>query len=221
MASRSRLHLASLAAMAVVAWAAVLTQIYLTVVTFKTGEPVVTRLLYAVSYFTIHVNLLVAAISTVSFFRGDGNSFLTRTGTKAAATVYIVIVALVYAVLLRGIEELSGLRIVTDFVLHKLMPVAYVLYWLAYVPKGSLRWSQPVWWLVYPALYFAYVLLRGAVTGEYLYYTLSDVNVLGWPTVLRNLILFVAGFYAVGLAVAAVDRTIGRFARHSEVQAKN
>ena len=56
-----------------------------------------------------------------------------------------------------------------DLVLHDAIPFLYPLYWLVFLPKGSLRWSEPAWWLVFPALYFLYSMLRGAAFGTYLY----------------------------------------------------
>jgi len=59
----------------------------------------------------------------------------------------------------------------------------YVAYWLIFVPKGSLRWKDALFWLPYPLLYFCYSLIRGAAVGWYPYPTRASWDIHGcWPT---------------------------------------
>jgi hypothetical protein len=51
-------------------------------------------------------------------------------------------------------------------------------------------------------VYFIYSLLRGALTGQYLY-PFGDVNALGHATVLVN-----GAFFVLGLIVVAIDHAI-------------
>ena len=88
----------------------------------------------------------------------------------------------------------------------------FLLFWIFFVPKGTLRWSQPLFWLVYPLLYVSYCLIRGALTGFYPY-PFVDVTLLGYPKALLNTVLLLAGFWVVGLIVVAFDcRTARRTA---------
>jgi hypothetical protein len=78
---------------------------------------------------------------------------------------------LVYVLLLAGLEESLQTTIPwVNLVTHYVMPAAMLLDWLA-APAALERSSPAVLgrWIVYPALYAAYSLARGAVTGWYPY----------------------------------------------------
>ena len=49
-----------------------------------------------------------------------------------------------------------------DRLLHYVIPLAFVAYWMIFVPKGTLRWTAPLVWLIYPLAYLAVSLVRGA-----------------------------------------------------------
>jgi hypothetical protein len=203
--------------LAVIAWLAVLLQIALAVRTVTVaGQPPLVGVINTLSYFTILTNLIVAIVSTASALRGASNTvdtpdtFLTSPSTMSAVAVYIFIVGLTYSLLLRSIWEPTGLNAVLDVALHDVTPILYVLFWFFFVPKGTLRWSQPLYWLVYPVLYIVYCIVRGAITGRYPYYFV-DVTLLGYPKALLNTALLFVGFWIVALIVVAIDRFVGRF----------
>jgi hypothetical protein len=202
--------------LAVIAWLAVLLQIALAVRTVTAaGQSPLVGVINTLSYFTILTNLIVAIVSTASALRGDpntadtSNTFLTRPSTMSAVAVYIFIVGLTYSLLLRSIWEPTGLNAVLDVALHDITPILYVLFWFFFVPKGTLRWSQPIYWLIYPVLYVLYCLARGAITGLYPYYFV-DVTLLGYPKALLNTALLFVGFWIVSLIAVAIDRFVGR-----------
>jgi hypothetical protein len=197
-------------ALALIAWIAVALQIFLVVrVVTSEGRPFIDGVVNTLSYFTVLTNLLVALVTTATFMRGVNAGFLTRPGTMTATAVYILVVGLIYALLLRSLWEPTGLQRVADEALHVATPVLYVLYWLVFVPKGSLRWSEPLYWLIYPIAYFVYFVARGALTGIYVY-PFGDIGALGLSRVLVNAVLFLVGFLALGLIFVAIDRLLSR-----------
>lgn len=202
--------------LAVIAWLAVLLQIALAVRTVTAaGQSPLLGVINTLSYFTILTNLIVAIVSTASALRGDSNAggtadtFLTRTSTMSAVAVYIFIVGLTYSLLLRSIWDPTGLSLVLDVALHDVTPILYVVFWIFFVPKGTLGWSQPLYWLTYPVLYVLYSLVRGAITGWYPYYFV-DVTLLGYSKALVNTVLLLLGFFMVSLITVAIDRLAGR-----------
>ena len=213
MAGTTNLKRFCLILLAVIAWLAVLLQIALAIRTVTAaGQSPLVGVINTLSYFTILTNLIVAIVSTASALRGASNTsdtFLTRPSTMSAVTVYIFIVGLTYSLLLRSIWDPTGLSLVLDVALHDITPILYVLFWLFFVPKGTLRWSQPLYWLIYPLLYVLYSLVRGAITGRYPYYFV-DVTLLGYPKALLNTVLLLIGFWIVGLIAVAIDRFAGR-----------
>jgi hypothetical protein len=169
--------------------------------------PVAGYLVDYFSFFTIETNLLIALVLTIFCVRPHEEHFLTGPSVKSALVDYIIVVGVVYAVLLRKLWHPHGVQLLADIALHDAVPVLYPFYWLAFLPKGNLRWSDPAWWLVYPLLYFVYSMLRGAAFGIYLY-PFFDAAKLGFVQVLLNGIAFLAGFSGLGVALTAIDRAL-------------
>jgi len=221
MASRSRLAVAlheqanrpGAALIAVVAWFSVALRAWIVVgaVTAEGGS-VLDGFVTVFSYFTIQTNTILAVVATACALSSRHDGFLTRPRTLGAITVYVVIVGVIYAVLLAGLRQLSGLAVIVDIGLHRVLPVLFTLYWLAFVPKGRLSWRDPLWWLVFPALYVVYSLIYGALTDRYLY-PFSNVPLLGYPRALGNAGLILLAFYGVGLALVTLDRILAPKAR--------
>jgi hypothetical protein len=129
---------------------------------------------------------------------------------QAATAAYIAIVGIVYRLLLRQLWNPQGAQWVADVILHDVIPIGYVLYWLVFAPRDGLRWQDAVAWLVYPGLYLLYVLARGAVSGLYPY-PFVDVHMLGYGGVLARAAVLLLVFLGMGLLVVAVGRwTRGR-----------
>lgn len=158
-------------------------------------------------YFTIWSNTLVALVGgSVAL---DRKGFLTRPATLAATAVYILVVGAIYNFLLIGLNPVAGLAWVTDRFLHMVIPAAYVLWWLGWVPRGQLAWNALLPTLVFPTAYSLVAMTKGGVTGKYAYFFL-DIGKLGLPAVVLNiagLVLFFAGLMAV---VIAWDRWAAR-----------
>ena len=114
---------------------------------------------------------------------------------------------LTYAVLLSGVYHPEGITLIAIVLQHYLVPPAYFVFWLLFVPKGALPVREAAIWLVYPIAYTAYSLVRGALIGWYPYPFL-DAGVLGYGAVLQTAALMILGFSLVGLLLIAVDRAI-------------
>ena len=159
------------------------------------------------SFFTIETNLLVALALTIYCAWPQAEQFLTTPSVTSALVVYIIVVGVVYAVLLRHLWHPRGLQLLADIALHDAIPLLYPFYWLAFLRKGMLRWSDPAWWLVFPVLYFLYSMLRGAAFGIYLY-PFFDVAQLGFARVTMNGIVLLAVFFGLGVVVTAIDHAL-------------
>jgi hypothetical protein len=79
---------------------------------------VAARLFSFFSYFTIETNLVMAIVLTIFLTRPQAEHFLTRPSIKSALVVYIIIVGVVYAALLRNLWNPQGLQFLADRVLH-------------------------------------------------------------------------------------------------------
>jgi hypothetical protein len=168
MNTRERLSRCFLIVIALAAWTGIVLQV---IVAVRTGTghavPAWRSALLVLSYFTVVTNLLVAMLVSARVARVSARSILARPATLAAAAVYIVVVGIIYSLLLRALWAPSGIHKAADVILHDLIPVLYLLWWLSFAPKGGLTWIDPLKWLAYPLAYFAFSLLLEHLTGRY------------------------------------------------------
>jgi hypothetical protein len=157
------------------------------------------------SMFTIETNILVCALTT-AIALGQGGR-IARPTVAGAACLYIAVTGLTYFVLLRPIYHPEGITLVAINLLHYAVPLAYVAFWLAFIPKGRLTLRSAATWLVFPAAFNAYTLVRGAATGWYPYPFL-DVTTLGIAAVLRTTAMILIGFAVGGALIVAADRRL-------------
>ena len=119
--------------------------------------------------------------------------------------LYILVVSIVYNIILRSLWAPQGLQKIADELLHVVVPLLYVLYWFFFVPKGFLKWTTPLGWLVYPFCYLAYSIIRGAIT-KYYPYPVIDVNKPDYAKAFFNAGLMYAGFLILGLLFVGIDK---------------
>lgn len=192
---------------AIVGWLSLVLQFALAMTNPITPDPgLAERFARFFSYFTVSTNIIVAVtLTAIAFFpltRLGG--FLTRPTVQAAVASYITIVGIVYSLFLRSVWDPAGWQAVADHALHDVIPLATVIYWVGFAPKNGMTWLDPFKWLVYPAVYIAYSLTRGAIVSWYPYWFV-DVTTLGYPKALTHTaFVFVAfavfGFIYLGLA---------------------
>ena len=192
---------------ALLAWLALVLQLYLVIVQSPPGLAMLGELITYFSFFTILTNLLVALVFTaIAMRRATGwAQFFVTPSVQGGAAVYIAIVGIVYQLLLRQLWNPKGAQLLADMLLHAVVPLGYVVYWLIFAPRTGLTWRDAVFWLVYPGVYLLYVLARGAVTGLYPY-PFVDVKVLGYAGVLARAAALMAVFLGMGLLLVAVGR---------------
>jgi len=168
------------------------------------------RLNNLVSYFTIWTNFLVAASLTVVLVAPDGR-LARRLRTSEFLTgvaVAIAFVSLAYELLLRGLWKQSGWYWVADTLFHDVVPAGFLLLWLRFVPKGGLGPRHLTAWLLYPTVYFVYVLLRGLVVGRYPY-PFMDVTSLGYAHTVINALGLLLMVALLGGVFLGIDRLMG------------
>jgi hypothetical protein len=200
----------ALAVIAAVAWCALLLQFILMVRQAAPGTTLHAIVNYF-SFFTILTNLLVALCAILPLLapHSRGGQFFLRPSTQSAIAVYIAIVGIIYSLLLRHMWNPQGTQKVADVLLHDVVPVLYVAFWIFLVQKFTLRWSDAVRWLIYPLVYMAYTLVRGFVSHWYPYYFI-DVDSIGLPRALIHAAGLLFAFFGLSLLFIAIGRWTGR-----------
>jgi hypothetical protein len=157
-------------------------------------------------YFTITTNLLVAIVFTSVIARSTAFQSPALLG---GILLNILLVGTVYALLLRGLRELTGGSELANVLLHQITPLLVVIFWLAFVRKGALKWFHPLFWALYPVGYFLYALARGAIEGHYPY-PFINVAEIGLPQTMVNAALIAVAFVAAGEILVWLDRWLAR-----------
>jgi len=164
------------------------------------------------SFFTIESNILAAclliAMGTYTLMKREEKNIAYIRG---AVTLYMTMTGIIYMMFLSGNEVALQTTIpVVNFVLHYLIPVVILLDWLIFPPKTPVTFQKSLAWVVFPALYLVYSLVRGAITAWYPYPFINPITN-GWPNVIGMSLSIAVG--TIGLIGLLTLRTKKR--RHS------
>ena len=157
------------------------------------------RLWLMAGFFTILTNGLIA-LHLFAVAKG----WRMPASRAAGLLLSIVVVALIYHSLLAQLWNPQGLGWWADQGLHTAVPLGYIGWWLAFAPKAVSRRDVP-FWLIWPACYGGYAMVRGALTGFWPYPFLN-ADALGWPAVAVNLGLLLLTFAALSIAVLVIAK---------------
>jgi len=186
---------------------ALLLQLYLIIQNRTVG--VTETLIRYLSFFTISSNIL----TTICFYcimgnpESDAKPFFARPKTIAAITVYMFIVGLIYNTVLRFQWSPQGYQKIADELLHVVMPLFIIIYWLTFAEKNTLEWKSIFPWLIYPFAYCVYTLIRGEIVHFYPY-PFMDVNAFGLTTVLINCLYVCITFFGVSILIVAIAKVL-------------
>jgi len=194
---------------AVVGWFALLLQLYLIIINRVASVP--ETIVRYFSFFTILTNILVAVSFTQVYLKGIAatGSFFTNPKTLTATAVYITIVGLIYNVILRFQWAPEGSAKVADELLHTLIPVAFIIFWLKFVPKQNIVWKNILPWLIYPLLYITYTLLRGPLAQWYPYPFVDVIN-FGYNKVFIHCIFITLAFVVVAIVFVGIAKMMSK-----------
>ena len=190
---------------AILSWIAVSGQFYLIIENRVASLP--ETIIRFFSYFTILTNILVTGYFTVLWMVPNSKTagLFNRPVILTAITVYIFVVGMVYQLLLRGIWQPQGFQRIIDELLHSVIPFYFLVYWFLFTPVKSVQWRYIFFWLAYPAIYLAYILSRGAISGFYPY-PFVEVNQLGYARVLNNSAILLLVFISVSAIFTLINR---------------
>lgn len=194
---------------AVLGWFALSAQLYLIIENRATS--ILETIIRYFGFFTILTNMLVAIFFTSILFKPASETGISFSSSKTltAITVYITIVGIVYNLILRFLWKPQGLQFVVDELLHTVIPLLCIVFWIVYVPKSTLKWKDAFPWLIYPLVYILFILIRGSMSGYYPY-PFIDVTDLGYNKVLVNSGMLALGFLIVSFVFIAIGKMMNR-----------
>jgi hypothetical protein len=162
-------------------------------------------------YFTNLSNILAAGILIISavYLMQSRKPSGTDDLLRGAATLYMAITGVVYAVLLSG-EDLGLLLPWVNILLHIIMPLAVVADWIYQPPRAKLSLRQLPYWLIFPGVFLIYTLIRGAVVHWYPYPFLNPDKVDGYGGVALYSLGVLGAFMALGWLLMRLSSLLPR-----------
>ncbi|WP_367321701.1 Pr6Pr family membrane protein [Streptomyces sp. HUAS ZL42] len=173
--------------------------------------------LRVLSHFSVQSGILLAVVLALSARRAWTARRPLPSALTGATLLYAVITMLGHHLLpatpaysITGTSA-AGWESLADPILHTAAPVAAILDWLLLTAPDHLHLRQAGKWLLYPAAYLAFTLVRAELLlpgtpGRYLY-PLLDVDRHGYQAVLTNALLLSLALYALALLLVALDHT--------------
>ena len=117
------------------------------------------------------------------------------------------IVGLVYWLLLAEMHHPGGLDRITNQFHHTLVPLATILWWLAFGQRSENATRSIGVVMIAPVAYAVFALAYGAASGFYAYFFL-DAGQLGWAQLAINIFGLAVLFALVGALLLGVKRAI-------------
>ena len=105
-----------------------------------------------------------------------------------------------------------GVRRMSNFFVHYLVPGLTVLEWLTAADKRGLTLTDALLWLLIPLAYLLFCLQRAAAgarigaAGALWPYPFMDLQALGFRRWMKNMLLTLAGFFILGLLLLGIGR---------------
>ena len=171
-------------------------------------------LVYTFSFFTILTNLGLVLIYLGAIVRGQRwLIFFRKPHTRAMAAAAIALTGRYYHFVLSGMWHQEGLLYWCNIALHYVAPLLYLVWFAVWNRSGTLKWQAVLTLLAYPLIYLVYVLIRGALTGEYPY-EMFDAAARGYASVAISSGFLLVVFIILNAIAVAIDRSLLAGKRH-------
>ena len=162
------------------------------------------------SYFTILGNIfasVVFIIGAVRLMRGYQTND-ADVAIRGASVVYMVFIGIVFNTLLIGVD-LGGLLPWINTVHHMVMPLVVLIDWIVWPPRSRVSVRTALLWMVFPAVYVVYSLVRGAIVGFYPYPFFNPAAVGGYGGVALYCAAMLVAFVALAFLIRwLANRTV-------------
>jgi len=195
--------------LAVIGWPALIAQLFASIeYQQQQGHSVAYGIFMYTGYFTILTNLFCTIVTT-AYVKSHAAQSRWNTWREpwivTAAAMAIAMVGLVFHLLLRAQYQPTGVAALTNLTHHYIVPMVFLVFWWFTVPLRSVAWGDMRRLFTYPAAYFAYIAVRGEISGVYPY-PFFDVSKIGYEQAALNAAGIAAVFILVGVGLIAAKR---------------
>ncbi len=144
-----------------------------------------------IRYFTIQSNLILFGYLLLGQFERIRNQELFQRFLPGIV-IYITITFVVFATMLQGTFEITGIRILGNYLVHYIVPILSIVYLFMY--GGNWYKLQDILlWIIYPVLYLVFMLIYGTITSDYLY-PFFDLNTISVAVLVITICILVVFF---------------------------
>jgi hypothetical protein len=157
-------------------------------------------------YFTNLSNIFISLVFIVSAARlisGRRDPSDTDVALRGGAVVYIVFVGIVFNTILAD-GDVGDVIPWVNVVVHMIVPVAGLLDWLIWAPRRRLPFRVTLWWMIWPAVYSIFSMVRGAIDGFYPYPFYNPSASGGYGGVALWCVVLIIAFFVLALIVWAL-----------------
>ncbi len=170
---------------------------------------------FMLNFFTILANYAVFIYFTVAaVFCARGKS-APLPSLKGGITMAVLATFIIYQFVLVPYHEVDYFRW-ENTIVHQIVPLMVLADFILFDEKGRFSKADPLFWCALPLAYLGFCLVRAEVgpvlmlvDSRYPYFFI-DVDAQGAGGVAINTLLFLAGYIALGYALYAVDRALGK-----------
>ena len=157
-------------------------------------------------FFTIQSNV-IAAIGCAVLAMGRAQPTLFFRAVRLLGTLGILLTFIVFQLVLRQLQDLTGGAAFADVLLHTVAPIMCVAGWLVFGPRGWVDRAAIVLTVIYLVLWGAFTMIRGEIAGFYPY-PFTDPTDNGYLRVALNLVLVGLVFVFLGVGAMWLDRRL-------------
>lgn len=166
------------------------------------------------SYFTVLSNVIAVAVLLALALGGKTPDRIPR--LRGAATLYMGVTGIIYVTLLLPLDTDVGVSEAwIDWIIHGIGPLFMILDWTFNRPFEPRPWSDLWGWLVFPAAYLGYTLVRGPIVDWYPYPFL-DPRDGGYGEVALGSVVVLIAILGIGVLLVGWSR-LGRHRFRSTV----
>ncbi len=169
------------------------------------GRNLVMALIHFFSYFTIQTNLILVLVYAAVLTNAPLLGLFRKPETRVMIAALITLVMVFYHFVLAQTWAPEGMWKVADVVLHYVTPLFFLIWFAVLRYSKEVPLSAIPVMLIYPVVYVAYVLLRGAIIGEYPY-AIFAANEIGYASVAVNSLVLLIAVAVLMVIAIFIDR---------------
>ncbi len=159
-------------------------------------------------WFTLLTNTFVTLVMARAALKPESLQGLNAPRIELMAATSILFVCIVYNLLLASRWDPQGWQKVADVIVHQIVPVIFVVFWLLR-PHGTLTWRDSAFAALWPLGYAIYGLTRGLFDNFYPYFFM-DPTTISYAQIALNLVGLVVAFTLGALLLLGISRALAR-----------